>query len=277
MPVFRVKKDKDNPYVLVNKCFIYDKKISFKAKGILMYCLSRPDNWQFYEEEISNNSVEGISSVKSGLKELRDKGYIVRKRKRDTSGKFKGYEYFIYEIPKKVISDGEEEFHKECNVTSKKLNSKENNKVLRNKDEEKMLLNKECYTEKFYKNEDENNLNNYDCGIKEEKNNISEEKYKITDKAINLLKYVEKITGTVGIINLSAIKIALIRHGYKYTKMAIEKSIEVNKCDMRYINGILRIWAKEGYPKETIKGGDKCGQDKNNTRKVQDDGFGFKV
>ena len=32
--------------------------------------------------------------------------------------------------------------------------------------------------------------------------------------------------------------------------MAIDKALEVNQTDMRYINGILKNWRREGYPSE---------------------------
>ncbi|MDF2675164.1 MAG: putative phage replisome organizer, partial [Clostridiales bacterium] len=36
---------------------------------------------------------------------------------------------------------------------------------------------------------------------------------------------------------------------------AIDKALEKNKPTMTYINGILKNWAVEGYPKEGEKGG----------------------
>ncbi len=52
MAVFRVIKDKENPYVMLNKYFVYDGRLSLKAKGLMSYFLSRPDNWEFYSSEI---------------------------------------------------------------------------------------------------------------------------------------------------------------------------------------------------------------------------------
>ena len=51
-------------------------------------------------------------------------------------------------------------------------------------------------------------------------------------------------------LNLGAIKLAISMHGKKYVKMAIDRALEVNKADMTYINGILKNWRREGYPKE---------------------------
>ena len=83
-------------FTTVDNEFIRDINISFKAKGILLYMLSRPDNWTFYESEIAENTAEGIKSIKSGIKELINFGYVERHQlKKDN--KFNGYEYIIHE------------------------------------------------------------------------------------------------------------------------------------------------------------------------------------
>ncbi|CDH89523.1 DnaD domain protein [Clostridium botulinum] len=54
----------------------------------------------------------------------------------------------------------------------------------------------------------------------------------------------------IGDLNLSAIKLAISKHGFNHVKMAIDKALEVNKTDMTYINGILKNWKREGYPSD---------------------------
>ena len=70
-----------------------------KAKGLLALLLSYPDDWQFYEAEIVQHAADKVNSLKSGLKELIENGYIVRKHAKDEKGKFKCFEYHIYEKP----------------------------------------------------------------------------------------------------------------------------------------------------------------------------------
>ena len=53
-----------------------------------------------------------------------------------------------------------------------------------------------------------------------------------------------KVTG----LNLAALKSCVSIHGKDNVKFAIEKSLELNKPNMRYINGILKNWKIEGYP-----------------------------
>jgi len=99
MSIFRVVKDKENPYVMINKSAIQDEKLSWKAKGLLSYLLSMPDDWQVYETELVKHSKDGRESTRSTIKELITAGYIERSkdRIRDDKGLLKGYEYRIYE------------------------------------------------------------------------------------------------------------------------------------------------------------------------------------
>ncbi|HAL08947.1 MAG TPA: DNA replication protein DnaD [Staphylococcus sp.] len=101
MAIFRVYKESGN-FVMVHKNFIHDNKISWKAKGILLYLLSRPDDWQVYETELVKHTSDGLSSLKSGIKELEEVGYIQRVRKRDEKGRLKEYEYSVFEHPNHI-------------------------------------------------------------------------------------------------------------------------------------------------------------------------------
>ncbi|WP_409068889.1 DnaD domain protein [Clostridium caseinilyticum] len=106
MAVFRVIKDKENPYVMLNKYFVYDGRLSLKAKGLMSYFLSRPDNWKFYSSEIEKNCKDGEKAIRTAIKELENNGYIERLLKRDSNGKLiGGYDYTIFEIPQNIKSD----------------------------------------------------------------------------------------------------------------------------------------------------------------------------
>lgn len=100
MAVFRVIKDKDNPYVMINKYYIYDNRLSLKAKGLMSYFLSRPDDWEFYQNEILKHCTDKKDSLSNAINELIQTGYIVRTFKRGEKGKLKGgYDYTVNEMP----------------------------------------------------------------------------------------------------------------------------------------------------------------------------------
>jgi hypothetical protein len=98
--IIRVQKDKNNPYVMVNKGYLEDKEISFKAKGLLTYLLSRPDDWKVYISHLKKISTDGRDSVGNAIKELMKKGYITRSETPKSKGKYTGYKYTVFESPK---------------------------------------------------------------------------------------------------------------------------------------------------------------------------------
>lgn len=53
MSVFRVEKNKN--YTVISNYHLRDKNLSLKAKGLLSYMLSLPDNWDY--------SLEGLVKV----------------------------------------------------------------------------------------------------------------------------------------------------------------------------------------------------------------------
>lgn len=84
---------------------------------------------------------------------------------------------------------------------------------------------------------------------------VSENIHSSEEKAKLLLKYCEDTACIPENITLNTLKYAINTHGERYVKMAIDKSIEVGKFNMAYINGILNNWKREGYPSKESKGG----------------------
>jgi len=101
LTTYRVKKESGN-FVTIHKGFITDDRLSAKAKGILLYLLSRPDDWQIYTLEVVKHMNDGQKSINSGINELIKVGYVERSRKRKANGDFNGYDYVVYEKPKNI-------------------------------------------------------------------------------------------------------------------------------------------------------------------------------
>ncbi len=97
MATFRVNKSKN--YTTINNTGLRDERLSWKAKGILAYILSLPDDWVFYMEEISNHAKDGIDSLRVGMKELKKFGYVRRFPVKNEKGKITNWETIIYEVP----------------------------------------------------------------------------------------------------------------------------------------------------------------------------------
>jgi len=97
MATFRVNKDKN--YTTINNTGLRDERLTWKAKGILAYILSLPDDWVFYMEEVATHAKDKLDSLRSGMKELKEHGYIKRFPIKDDKGKIIRWETIIYEIP----------------------------------------------------------------------------------------------------------------------------------------------------------------------------------
>lgn len=78
--IFRVQKDNDNPYIMLNKGFLNNPNLSWKAKGLLAYLLNLPNDWKIHEKEVIAHSKDGRYSYRKALKELINLGYVHRDR-----------------------------------------------------------------------------------------------------------------------------------------------------------------------------------------------------
>ncbi len=102
MPVFRVDKSRD--YTVLSNNIFKDRTLSAKAKGLLAEMLSLPENWDYTLIGLSHLFSDGVDSVRQGIRELEEHGYVVRERKRDAKGRLGEMEYVIYETPHKAVS-----------------------------------------------------------------------------------------------------------------------------------------------------------------------------
>lgn len=106
--VIRVRK-RPNNFVMLDKTFLEDDRLSFKAKGILAYLLSKPDNWKVIVGNLVKFSKDGKSAVYAGLKELKECGYYVKTPIRNEDGRrISRWESTVYEMPDSLLSDFQE-------------------------------------------------------------------------------------------------------------------------------------------------------------------------
>jgi len=85
--IMRVRKNRDNPFVMMDKRIFANTSLSWKAKGILGYLLSKPDDWVIRISDLIKQSTDGRDAVYSGVKELRKAGYVELVDVRNESGK----------------------------------------------------------------------------------------------------------------------------------------------------------------------------------------------
>lgn len=76
--IFRSKHRRN--YTVVSNEILYNPGLSGKAKWILMYLLSKPEDWQTNISDIVNHGTDGRDAVLSGIKELKAAGYLKKVR-----------------------------------------------------------------------------------------------------------------------------------------------------------------------------------------------------
>lgn len=95
--VLRTVKKKN--YKTIDLTATNDSNLSYKAKGIHTYLITRPDNWSFNKTDIYYRATNGRSSIRSGLQELKEKNYLVTNRVRNSDGTLGKSQWIIKENP----------------------------------------------------------------------------------------------------------------------------------------------------------------------------------
>lgn len=125
----RIKRDRSNHITIVDQDLIRDSRLSWKARGIFTYLWSQSESWEFNEVEVAKHSTDGRDSLRTGLKELEDAGYLDRKRERDSKGRVGSSKWVLHEKPmwknrtldKSMQDNGTQRSHQ------KKITSREDN------------------------------------------------------------------------------------------------------------------------------------------------------
>lgn len=90
---------KESNFVMMDKGFLQNPELSAKAKGVLAYILSLPDDWVIYQKELLRHFKDGRVSIETALDELETHGYLTKERTRDEKGRLGHYDITIHEIP----------------------------------------------------------------------------------------------------------------------------------------------------------------------------------
>ena len=96
MSVIRIVKDSN--YSVINNTILNDDRVSWEAKGMACYLLSKPDDWRINANHLWRVATNGHGAVKRILRELEEYGYLRRTRIRAADGTFE-WESELHEVP----------------------------------------------------------------------------------------------------------------------------------------------------------------------------------
>ena len=90
-------------YTVIANATICDANLSWKARGILAYLLSKPGDWKVIVSHLETQSNEdGKASVVAGLAELERHFYLRKTRRPKIKGQFDGWDVEVFEEPYKT-------------------------------------------------------------------------------------------------------------------------------------------------------------------------------
>ena len=79
----QLRKGDGIPFTQVPNYIMQDDSISWKAKALFAFLLSKPEGWNFSAKRIAEEGKGGYRRVLSGLDELEEEGYLERKKNND--------------------------------------------------------------------------------------------------------------------------------------------------------------------------------------------------
>lgn len=102
----------DTRFYTVSKDLSEDTGLSWAARGMLIFLLGKPDNWEVSVEHLikqtkGSSKPSGRDAVRGIIKELIDAGYMQADIRRQEGGTFNGMDYVVHELP--VKPEGQQE------------------------------------------------------------------------------------------------------------------------------------------------------------------------
>jgi len=99
MSIIKHAKRKQNPFAQIERALLDNADLSWGAKGMLSYLLSKPEKWTVRMTDLERRATDGKYTVKRYMKELIEAGYVVRQHARGKGGKLAGVEFIVHEHP----------------------------------------------------------------------------------------------------------------------------------------------------------------------------------
>jgi len=85
-------------FTVVRNDVAQDTRLSYRARGLLIYILSLPDNWRTDSVSLAKEAVEGRDAIRKCLTEMEEAGYLKRSKSQNELGHWET-QWTIYDHP----------------------------------------------------------------------------------------------------------------------------------------------------------------------------------
>jgi len=93
------KEQKKAGFAQIPNSVFNDKRLSYRALGLLAYLLSKPPNWNPVMAELRKERKERKGAVRTAVAELEKLGYLTKTARRTAAGRVNGWAYRVTNAP----------------------------------------------------------------------------------------------------------------------------------------------------------------------------------
>ena len=97
--IYRSEHNSSNHFFILTRESMQDARLSFEARGVLAYLLSKPDDWILMPDDLARQGDIGKNKTYRIIKELMDYGYITRTMHRNEKKQIIRVDYQVFEKP----------------------------------------------------------------------------------------------------------------------------------------------------------------------------------
>lgn len=206
--IIRVKKDGDFFWAAGDP--FNEVGLSWEARGVMGYLLSKPDGWQCRDNDLINKGSAGEYKIKRILKELKQFGYITRTRRRNKeTGRFE-WDTTVHNTPVELKDRTLPSTIGRFSINGPPINGKPHHIVLINLDKEEVV--------------------------------------KADPDFAKICTHYQNEIGPISPIIRDKILDAVGIYPAAWIEQAIARAVEQNVRKWVYIEGILKNWQAKGGP-----------------------------
>ena len=97
-----IRTPKKARFTVIGNALIEDPHLSWAAMGMLVYLLSKPDNWRILPAQLIKERQLGRDGVYRLLKELERAGYVQKHQVKNSAGRMAGTDWCVFDEPQPV-------------------------------------------------------------------------------------------------------------------------------------------------------------------------------